>query len=91
MPELMTTAEVLELFKISEPTLYRLLRGGDFPKPQVKVGRQNRWTRGQLDQWIKSGGQVLKPLGRPRGSSRPKPAPMRCPPRRQTEAARQQS
>lgn len=82
---LMTTDDVLGYLQISRRTLTRLLSLGDFPEA-AKVGAQNRWTRQQIDAWVRSGGRARRPMGRPRKASTPAPA-MRCPARKRLEAS----
>ena len=42
MPKMLTSAEVLTVFKCSPRTLRRWLASSDFPKP-IRTGRSRRW------------------------------------------------
>jgi excisionase family DNA binding protein len=46
----MTTEEVLECLKVNPRTVYRLIRSGELPA--VRIGRQWRFRRTDLDEWI---------------------------------------
>jgi excisionase family DNA binding protein len=48
--ELMTTGEVITFLRVNTRTLYRLIRAGDFPA--VRVGRQWRFRRSDLEAWL---------------------------------------
>src|SRR5437016_14436648 len=61
----LTTEEVLEYLQVNLRTVYRLLKAGRIPA--VRVGRQWRFRKGDIDAWLDS--------QRPRGGSRPAPAP----------------
>lgn len=47
---LLTTEEVLRYLKVKSRTLYRLIRSGDLPA--VRVGRQWRIRRRDLEAWV---------------------------------------
>ena len=49
-PKLMTTAEVAEYLRISEASVYRLVRMKGIPAS--KVGRQLRFRRDMIDKWL---------------------------------------
>jgi excisionase family DNA binding protein len=49
--ELLTTEEVIAFLRVNTRTLYRLIRAGDFPA--VRVGRQWRFRRGDLEAWLR--------------------------------------
>lgn len=49
---LLTTQEVTELLKISQVTLYRLAKAGNFPRP-VRVARAVRYRACDVHDWIK--------------------------------------
>ena len=64
----LTTEEVLEYLQVNLRTVYRLIKAGKIPA--VRVGRQWRFRKRDIDAWLDS--------QRPRGSSRPAPvAPTR--------------
>lgn len=46
----LTTEEVLAYLKITPRTIYRLIRDGELPA--VRVGRQWRFRRSDLDAWL---------------------------------------
>ena len=46
----LTTEEVLGYLKVTPRTIYRLIRSGDLPA--VRIGRQWRFRRTDLDAWI---------------------------------------
>jgi excisionase family DNA binding protein len=47
---LLTTDEVLGYLKVTSRTIYRLIRIGELPA--VRIGRQWRIRRVDLDQWL---------------------------------------
>ena len=47
----LTTEEVLGYLKTTPRTIYRLIRDGELPA--VRIGRQWRFKRADLDQWVK--------------------------------------
>ena len=52
-PELdgfLTTEEVLNYLKVTPRTIYRLIRTGELPA--LRVGRQWRFRRSDLDAWL---------------------------------------
>lgn len=49
---LLTTDEVLDFLKVHARTVYRLIKTGDLPA--VRVGRQWRVRRSDLDAWLES-------------------------------------
>jgi excisionase family DNA binding protein len=61
----LTTEEVLEYLQVNLRTVYRLIKAGKIPA--VRVGRQWRFRKRDIDAWLDS--------QRPRGGSRPSPAP----------------
>src|SRR5437867_8061347 len=66
----LTTEEVLEYLQVNLRTVYRLIKAGKIPA--VRVGRQWRFRKRDIDAWLDS--------QRPRGGSRPAPvAPVRPP------------
>ena len=46
----LTTDEVLGYLKVTPRTIYRLIRTGELPA--VRIGRQWRFRRGDLDDWL---------------------------------------
>jgi excisionase family DNA binding protein len=61
----LTTEEVLEYLQVNLRTVYRLIKAGKIPA--VRVGRQWRFRKRDIDVWLDS--------QRPRGSTRGMPAP----------------
>ena len=61
----LTTEEVLEYLQVNLRTVYRLIKAGKIPA--VRVGRQWRFRKRDIDAWLDS--------QRPRGGSRAVPAP----------------
>lgn len=57
MDQLLTVAEVAELLRVSTMTVYRLIRSGELPA--VRVGRNYRVRRGDLDGYLQE--QVVEP------------------------------
>jgi excisionase family DNA binding protein len=49
--EILTTEEVCALLKIKEATLYRYTSLGNGP-PFYKIGKHNRWKRGEVMAWF---------------------------------------
>lgn len=60
----LTTEEVLEYLQVNLRTVYRLIKAGKIPA--VRVGRQWRFRKGDIDAWLDS--------QRPRAASPTKPA-----------------
>jgi excisionase family DNA binding protein len=46
----LTTEEVLGYLKTTPRTIYRLIRSGELPA--VRIGRQWRFRRADLDEWV---------------------------------------
>src|SRR6185312_731087 len=67
----LTTEEVLEYLQVNLRTVYRLIKAGKIPA--VRVGRQWRFRKRDIDAWLES--------QRPRGgrSAAPSAAPARTP------------
>ena len=59
----LTTEEVLEYLQVNLRTVYRLIKAGKIPA--VRVGRQWRFRKRDIDAWLDS--------QRPRGGARPAP------------------
>jgi excisionase family DNA binding protein len=51
---LMTIAEVAELLRVSQRTVDRMRQEGTIIQP-IKVGRQLRWRKSEILQWIDDG------------------------------------
>jgi excisionase family DNA binding protein len=73
----LTTEEVLEYLQVNLRTVYRLIKAGKIPA--VRVGRQWRFRKRDIDAWLDSqrprGGARLAPITAPRpgsGTSRPR-------------------
>jgi excisionase family DNA binding protein len=62
----LTTEEVLEYLQVNLRTVYRLIKAGKIPA--VRVGRQWRFRKRDIDAWLDS--------QRPRSGPRPAPAPL---------------
>jgi excisionase family DNA binding protein len=54
LPAFLTTEEVLGCLKVTPRTVYRLIRAGDLPA--VRVGRQWRFRRADLESWLTARG-----------------------------------
>src|SRR6201993_643994 len=65
----LTTEEVLEFLQVNLRTVYRLIKAGKIPA--VRVGRQWRFRKRDIDAWLDS--------QRPRGGPTRSPAPMAAP------------
>jgi excisionase family DNA binding protein len=63
----LTTEEVLEYLQVNLRTVYRLIKAGKIPA--VRVGRQWRFRKRDIDAWLES--------QRPRGTRAAAPAPVR--------------
>jgi excisionase family DNA binding protein len=46
----LTTEEVLGYLKVNPRTIYRLIRSGELPA--IRIGRQWRFRRTDLDEWL---------------------------------------
>jgi excisionase family DNA binding protein len=46
----LTTEEVLSYLNVTPRTIYRLIRSGELPA--LRIGRQWRFRRGDLDAWL---------------------------------------
>jgi excisionase family DNA binding protein len=79
----LTTAEVLEYLQVNLRTVYRLLKAGKLPA--VRVGRQWRFRKADVDAWLDSqrperrgsAGPVAPPPARPAAGSPDRVAPPR--------------
>jgi excisionase family DNA binding protein len=50
LAEFLTTEDVLAYLRVTHRTIYRLARSGELPA--VRIGRQWRFRRSDLDAWI---------------------------------------
>jgi excisionase family DNA binding protein len=70
----LTTEEVLDYLQVNLRTVYRLIKAGKIPA--VRVGRQWRVKRADLDAWLESQGTRKRPPAgvapRPRVADRPR-------------------
>lgn len=55
---LMTASQTAQILNISKPRLYDLVKRGIVP--HVRLGRQVRFDKGQIEDWISRGGTPLK-------------------------------
>lgn len=49
---LMRLTEVLELVPVSEATLYRMVKRGEFPRAS-KIGGQSFWPQAKVRNWLR--------------------------------------
>jgi excisionase family DNA binding protein len=77
----LTTEEVLEYLQVNLRTVYRLIKAGKIPA--VRVGRQWRFRKRDIDAWLDS--------QRPRGSARGTPGPVQPEPTSSPRAASERS
>src|SRR3954462_8810877 len=68
----LTTEDVLDYLQVNLRTVYRLIKAGKIPA--VRVGRQWRFRKRDIDAWLES--------QRPRGAGRPRARPPPPPPPR---------
>lgn len=66
----LTTEEVLEYLQVNLRTIYRLIKAGKIPA--VRVGRQWRFRRRDIDAWL----ETQRPRGSRAGGSAPARTPM---------------
>jgi excisionase family DNA binding protein len=71
----LTTEEVLEYLQVNLRTVYRLIKAGKLPA--VRVGRQWRFRKADLDTWLDS----QRPPGRTGSEAAPAPPGVAGPPR----------
>lgn len=57
--QLLDSADVMELFRFSKSTLWRLIGEGKFPKP-VYVGQSPRWQERALSDYLAERGVDVK-------------------------------
>jgi excisionase family DNA binding protein len=65
----LTTEEVLDYLQVNLRTVYRLIKAGRIPA--IRVGRQWRFRRADLDAWLESQGTRTR---RPAAPAAPRPA-----------------
>ncbi len=73
----LTTEEVLEYLQVNLRTVYRLIKAGKIPA--VRVGRQWRFRRSDLDAWLER--QAARPARPVASTPRPETARSTVPPR----------
>jgi excisionase family DNA binding protein len=59
LPTFLTSEEVLHSLKVTPRTLYRLIHAGELPA--VRVGRQWRFRRADLESWLTARQVVRQP------------------------------
>ena len=59
----LTTEEVIEYLQVNLRTVYRLIKAGKIPA--VRVGRQWRFRKGDLDAWLETGRRGVRPAPAP--------------------------
>ena len=73
----LTTEEVLEYLQVNLRTVYRLIKAGKIPA--VRVGRQWRFRKRDIDAWLESSGREVAGRARPlRASIVPPPGRPAC-------------
>jgi len=53
---LLSIDDVAVTLGISRRTLFRLRSSGQFPEPDAKIGRRDRWKTATIQRWIDNGG-----------------------------------
>jgi prophage regulatory protein len=56
MIDLMTLPEVAMKTRLSRSTIYRLLDRNLFPKPRKFSARKIMWLKGDIEEWLMTGG-----------------------------------
>lgn len=56
----LTTEEVIDYLQVNLRTVYRLIKAGKIPA--VRVGRQWRFKKGDLDAWLETGRRGSRPV-----------------------------
>lgn len=73
MTDLLTTREVQNLLHVDRTTIYRMVEGGQLPA--VRVGKQWRFARTDLDRWLRRQSAALaQPASAPQVASPTSPA-----------------
>ena len=49
--KLLRISDVMYIVGFSKPSIYRLIKDREFPKP-LKIGRSSRWKRSEVLEWI---------------------------------------
>src|SRR4029077_8167450 len=75
----LTTEEVLEYLQVNLRTVYRLIKAGKIPA--VRVGRQWRFRKRDIDAWLDSQRPPGGAPAMPAGAQAPRPAPGTARPR----------
>lgn len=52
--ELLTCDQVMEIIPLTQSTIYRLMRKDRFPLPIRIGGRNVRWLRSEITDWLKN-------------------------------------
>lgn len=71
----LTTDEVLEYLQVNLRTVYRLINAGTLPA--VRVGRQWRFRKSDIDSWLDSQRVQSRPRAADKAAPAPTPAPRR--------------
>jgi excisionase family DNA binding protein len=71
MTDLLTTKQVQTLLHVDRTTIYRMVEGGQLPA--VRVGKQWRFARADVERWLQSGRYGALPAAA-REESQPKPS-----------------
>lgn len=50
-PRFLRTKDVLAIVPVSKPTLWRMTKVGDFPKP-VSIGASKMWLESEVRAWM---------------------------------------
>jgi predicted DNA-binding transcriptional regulator AlpA len=61
-PPLMTEHEVVAATRLSNVTVWRLERAGQFPKRFRTAGKKVAWSRGEIAQWFAARLEARDPL-----------------------------
>ena len=56
--ELISIDGAAAMLGISRRTLFRLRSSGQFPEPDAKIGRRDRWKIDTIQRWIDDGGSA---------------------------------
>lgn len=59
MTDLLTTRQVQALLRVDRTTIYRMVEGGQLPA--IRVGKQWRFARGEVEGWLQSGRSRVHP------------------------------
>ena len=52
--QLLTVTDVCQLLRMSEPTLWRLRRAGNFPEPMTVTERIFGWRESEIEAWLRA-------------------------------------